>query len=81
MERFHCLCHTFLCVNTLCVCVCAYVGWVGVCGLASNVDCTGMFIEYMYAHLHNICMCLLQILCSHLLFTRGLHCVTYCLFC
>ena len=59
MERFHCLCHTFLCVNTLFVCVCAYVGWVGVGGLASNVDCTGMFIEYMYAHLHNICMCLL----------------------
>ena len=41
------------------MCVCEYVGWVGVGGLASNVDCTGMFIEYMYAYLPNICMCLL----------------------
>ena len=54
------------------------VGWVY---LALNVDCTGIFIVYMYAHLHKICMCLLLYICSHLLFTQGLHCVTYCLFC
>ena len=51
--------YVFVCEHIMCVCVCAYVGWVGVGGLASNVDCTGIFIVYMYAHLHNICMCLL----------------------
>ena len=34
------------------MCVCVYVGWVGVGGLALNVDCTGIFIVYMYAHLY-----------------------------
>ena len=49
---------------------------------ASHEDCTGIFIVYMYAHLHYVCVCVFtSILCSHLPFTQGLHCVTYCLFC
>ena len=67
--------YVFVCEHIMCVCV--YVGWVGVGGLALNVDCTGIFIVYMYAHLYVFT----SILCSHLLFTQGLHCVTYCLFC
>ena len=27
--------------------------------LALSVECAGIFIVYIYAHLHNICMCLL----------------------
>ena len=33
--------------------------------LASNVDCTIIFIVYMYAHLHNMCMCLLLCYAGH----------------
>ena len=38
--------------------ICACVEGGGCVYLALNVDCTGIFIVYMYAHLHNICMCL-----------------------
>ena len=61
--------------------ICVYVFVWGTWGgsKASNIDCTGTFIVYMYAHL--LLYVFTSILCSHLLFTRGLHCVTYCLFC
>ena len=49
-----------MCDIHLCEHMCVHVWRVGLVYLALNVDCTGMFIVYVYAHLHNyICMCLL----------------------
>ena len=38
--------------------------------LALNVDCTGIFVVYMYAHLHNICICLIYFMLSFTIHSR-----------
>ena len=64
------MCDICLCVN---MCVHVWRVEVGYLALKFNVDCT---VYLLCTCAHFFC-----ILCSHLLFTQGLHCVTYCLFC